>query len=191
MTEEINDNKKQVAKITESLDLLLDKTNVFNQISTRAVGEDALAKFHVFDDDKLQKIADMMPEVNRATRAFGRKNTQSTNRLMTLTMLADASPYRVIRQCLSQIEKKRGAIKESRFRLLKDRVKLDKMREELTQMEEDDASIYDLQLKGIKIEEMVSKIADTMLYIEGALKEIASFQSSYSQVCKNKGIPED
>jgi len=177
---------KQIIKDTERL---LDKTNVFNQITTRAADPNArsLVEFHTFTDDKLQRIADAMPEINRATRCLGRSKTQTTNKLMTLTMLADASPYRALVQCLAQVEHKRKAVKENRFKLLKDRVQLGKL--EIRFANERDP--YESELIEIEIERLASTMSDTMLYIEGALKSIASFQSSYTQICKNKGIPEN
>jgi chromosome segregation ATPase len=209
--------KNRVNDITTQVDMLFDRSDKFNQITTRAVDPDnkALAQFHIFDEDKLAKVAENMPEINRATRSLGRKNTQTTNRLMTLTMLSDVSPFRVLRQCLSQIENKRSALKENRFKILKDRNRLEKLQttheimiKDLEALENSMATLeepdqirkceleyadlrYKLQDTQIKIEEIASRISDSMLYIEGCLKEIASFQSSYEQIRKNNNIPED
>jgi predicted nucleic acid-binding Zn-ribbon protein len=215
--------QNEIKDLTTQIDNLFDKDDKFNAITTRAVDPDnkALAQFHIFDDNKLAKISEMMPEINRATRSLGRKNTQATNKLMSLTMLADSSPYRVLRQCLSQIEKKRSALKENRFKIQKDKIELEKLQADIAYIESkmerlnqkigsgsstfseisdselddwkkeyNDLSFESMTLK-IDLEEKASNIADTMLYIEGCLKDIASFQSSYSQVCKNKGIPKD
>ena len=180
--------------IIKQTDKLLDKTKSFAQITTRAADPNAkaLAEFHIFDEKKLAKIAADMPEINRATRAYGRKNTSTTNRLMTCTMLADSSPYTVIKQCLAQIERKRSAIKENRFKIIKDRIELEKVQDEIKKLpEEPDKNKYEIMLKKVDVEELTSKIADSIIYVEGALKEIASFQSTYKQVCKNKNIPEN
>jgi len=206
-------------KANTHLTSLLDRTNVFNQITTRAVeGMDLIPKFHVFDESKLATIAERMPEINRATRALGRKNTQTTNRLMTLTMLNGISPMRIVRQCLSEIENRRQAIKENRFKIAENYVKLNKIKYEITKIEnklnelaesilkatqnnntqeldifEDTRTnlLFDLDLKKIKMEKLITSLHDTMLYLEGALKDVASFQASYLQICKNKGIPEN
>lgn len=176
-------------RVIKDVERILDKTNVFNQITTRAAdpGAKLLIEFHVFNEEKLQRIAGDMPEINRATRSLGKSRTQVMNRLMTLTMLADASPYRALIQCLSKIERMRAAVKENRFRLLKDRVQLAKLDLKLANCEDP----LDNELTEIEIEQLASNMADTMLYIEGALKGIASFQSSYKQICENKNIPED
>lgn len=171
--------------LDKTLSDILDKSNIFNKIVSRSAIDNKL--LNVFDDEKLNKIAERMPEINRATRSLGRKNTQTTNKLMTLTMLSGGSPYRVIYQCLAQIEEKRNAIKTNRFRLMKERVEIQK----LLHAYENIRDPYEKELVKINIQEKASSIQDTMLYFEGALKEIASFQSAYEQVCKNKDIPLD
>jgi len=157
------------------------REKAINQIVSRPTGPE----FHTFDVEKLNKIAAGMPEIHRATRVFGRKNTQTTNRLMTLTMLADASPYRVVRQCLAQIEGKRQAIKDNRFRLIREQIRVRRDKAKLLNTEDE----FERELIELKIEERESGISDSILYIEGALKDLASFQSSYLQICKNKGLP--
>ena len=195
--------KIDVSNLPTAIEQLIDKSNKFYQISTRAAdpGSKALAEFSVFDEGKLAKIAEDMPEINRATKAFGRKNTQTTNKLMTLTMLADASPYRVIHQCLAQIENKRGAVKENTFKLQKNKVKMKKLMYEIQKLQEryddpnnnEDKTLLDFSIeeKEIRLQELATSVSDSMLYLEGALKEIASFQSAYKQICKNKGLPEN
>jgi len=69
-------------------------------------------------DEKLALIASKMPEIDRANHTAGRSQTQTTNQLMSLTMMSD-SPYRMMRQCLSQIEKKRNALEEAYFKMKK------------------------------------------------------------------------
>ncbi len=210
-----------IKDLTTQIDDLFDKSDKMTQIATRAVDpkNTSLAKFHIFTDDKIAKIADMMPEINRATRTLGRKNTQATNKLMTLTMLNDVSGYRMLRQCLAEIEVKRSALKENRFKILKDRIRLEKFQYEKDYLEAEQKEVTlmiadipdqsgtehdiriakkesnDIRFKimnyNIKIEELASKISDSMLYIEGCLKDIASFQSSYEQIRKNNNIPEN
>ena len=209
-----------IKDLTTQIDDLFDKSDKMTQIATRAVDpkNTSLAKFHIFTEDKIAKIADMMPEINRATRTLGRKNTQATNKLMTLTMLNDVSGYRMLRQCLAEIEVKRSALKENRFKILKDRIRLEKFQYERDYLEAEQKEVKlmivsisnqpdnehetrtaqkdsnDIRFKimnyDIKIEELASKISDSMLYIEGCLKDIASFQSSYEQIRRNNNIPE-
>ena len=62
----------------------------------------------------LQKICNRLPELERGKKAVGRKNSQTTSTLMTMTMIAD-SPYRQMKQFLSQIDSKRNGLIESYF----------------------------------------------------------------------------
>jgi len=87
---------------------------------------------------KMKKITERMVEVDRANNSLGRRNTQTTNQLMTLTMLTD-SPYRRLRQILAQIENKRGALRSSFFGLQK--VKL-----EMKEWEEEDTPLSRIKL---------------------------------------------
>ena len=67
-------------------------------------------------NEKLEIISKKMVAIDRANNTAGRSDTQTTNQLMTLTMLTD-SPYRRLRQCLAQIEKKRNALDEAYFKM--------------------------------------------------------------------------
>ena len=193
---------KNSQKTLKVLDKFFDKEDVWNQIAVRNCTDDKdLFQLQTFNKDSLQVIAQNMKEVDRATRTLGRKNSQTTNKLMTLTMLSGSSSYKVLSQCLAQIESKRNALKETRFKLKKSLVelaanikKVEFYQEQLDSSESvsglDKIELEEkVELLKIDIEEKRVQISGTVLYIEGALKDIASFQSSYLQVCKNKNIP--
>jgi hypothetical protein len=147
----------------------------------------------------LAKIAENMPEINRACNVFGRQNSQATGKLMSLSMIAQ-SPYRRLKQCLAKIERKRGALKENIFKLRKEKVALNKLLRKREQTKEEIKDIgksaseleelyFDLELAQIDIEEKVANISDTNIYIEGALKEIGMYQEAYSEIVKNYNLP--
>ena len=127
---------------------------------------------------KMQKITERMVEIERATNTTGRRNTQTTNQLMTLTMLTD-SPYRRLRQILAQIEKKSEALRSHYF--IHKKLKL-----EMKEWEEEDT-----ELSHIKIEEARVGMESGKKYIEGALKEIGIFQDAYEEIKKNNNIPDE
>ena len=128
--------------------------------------------------EKMQKITERMVEIERANNSLGRRNTQTTNQLMTLTMLTD-SPYRRLRQILAQIENKTGALRENFFSHQKLKLEIKEWEEENT------------PLSRIKIAEARAGMASGKKYIEGALKEIGIFQDAYEEIRKNNNIPED
>ncbi len=76
--------------------------------------EKEFSGFATITHNKMQKITERMVEIERANNSLGRRNTQTTNQLMTLTMLTD-SPYRRLRQILAQIENKKDALRSNFF----------------------------------------------------------------------------
>ena len=126
--------------------------------------------------DKIQKISERMVEMERANNSLGRSNTQTTNQLMTLTMLTD-SPYRRLRQCLIQIHKKQDALKGTFF-------KHQKLELQIKEWEQEDT-----ELSRISVAEAKMGLESSKVYIEGALKEIAVFQDAYEEIRMNNNIP--
>lgn len=126
----------------------------------------------------LQKICNRLPELERGKKAVGRKNSQTTSTLMTMTMIAD-SPYRQMKQCLSQIDNKRNALIESYFNTQKNKVKIAKWEES------------DNELDKIKAEEAKVGLEQAKVYAENAMKEIGMYQDIYDEIRESHGIPVD
>jgi len=139
--------------------------------------QDTISGLATITPEKMQKISDRMVEMERANNSLGRKNTQTTNQLMTLTMLTD-SPYRRLRQILAQIENKSNALREHYFRYQKLQLELKEWKEE------------DTELSRIKIAEAHAAAENGKKYIEGALKEIGIFQDAYEEIRENNNVPE-
>jgi hypothetical protein len=134
----------------------------------------------------LTKIQERMPEINRATKAFGRQNSPVENKLMSLNMISH-SPYKMLKQCLSQIENKRQSLKDAYFKTAKDNNQLDRLEYKLQQEDLDEFDRRDVE---IEIAELRTNMADTKIYVEGALKSIGDFQDAYEQIMKSNNIPE-
>ena len=128
-------------------------------------------------DKKLAIIAEKMVEIDRVNHTAGRSQTQTTNQLMSLTMMTD-SPYRRLRQCLSQIERKRSALDESYFKMKKKQVLI--------------KAWYDKgdEMSAIKAQEAEHQMIRQKDYIDGAFKEIATFQCAYDEIRESHNIPE-
>jgi len=129
-------------------------------------------------DEKLAVIAEKMVEIDRVNHTAGRSNTQTTNQLMTLTMLTD-SPYRRLRQCMSQIEKKRKALEEAYFKMQKKKVQVTYWYEKGDEM------------SVIRAREAEAGMIRQKDYIDGAFKEIATFQCAYDEIRESHNIPEN
>jgi len=129
-------------------------------------------------DEKLEIISKKMVAIDRANNTAGRSETQTTNQLMTLTMLTD-SPYRRLRQCLAQIEKKRGALDEAYFKMKKQQVLIKQWYEKGDEM------------SVLKAQEAEHALMRSKNYIDGAFKEIATFQCAYDEIRESYNIPEN
>jgi DNA repair exonuclease SbcCD ATPase subunit len=141
-------------------------------------------------------------------------------------MTTKGSTMRVLRQTLSQIERKRTALKEQQQRLRKEKIDADKyigdledLEDEIDELKEKLQDIetqeyyqkndinyreqkreyrrklrelqYEYENTQIELEKISMNIADSREYMEGAIKEIASFQDAYEQIKSNKGVPDD
>jgi len=151
----------------------------FNPIITRAGDVNALT-FKTIDDKALAEINEWMPVVNQKVNAFNKQNSQTTMSLMTMNMI-DSGPYRVLRQILAQVEKKRGALKENLYEIEKKKIQYIELekRDDLTPLE-------DLEMKKYACD-----IIDSQSHIEQALKEIGALKRRYEEICKNKNISEN
>ena len=129
-------------------------------------------------DEKLAIIAKKMVAIDRANHTAGRSQTQTTNQLMSLTMMTD-SPYRRLRQCMSQIERKRTALEESYFKMQKKKLLISQWYEK-----GDEMSI-------IKAQEAESSMIRQKDYIDAAFKEIATFQCAYDEIRESHNISEN
>ena len=166
----VNMNTNKVIKLNEVKDQL-SEYNGFKELQKSVGGLSTIT------DEKLAIIASKMPEINRANHTAGRSQTQTTNQLMSLTMMTD-SPYRMMRQCLSQIERKRSALEESYFKMKKKSIQIKQWYEKGDEM------------SVVKAQEAESQAFRQKDYIDGALKEIATFQCSYDEIRKSHNIPE-
>ncbi len=97
---------------------------------------------------------------------------------MSLTMLCD-SPFRRMKQCLAQIERKTGALREAYFDMKKKAFKV--------QQWEKAGDEYSM----IKAEEGRVGMASSQDSIEHAMREINMFQTAYEDIREQYGIPED
>ena len=101
-----------------------------------------------------------MVEIDRAINTLGRKNTQSTIQLMTLNMMTDA-PYRRLRQCITEINKKREALESNYY-------KYRKLEVELKEWEEKNDELFttlSTTVRRMTINKEAALISDTVGFI--------------------------
>ena len=153
-------------------------TNKTDEHKSHLALQESVGGLATITDEKLEIISKKMVAIDRANNTAGRSETQTTNQLMTLTMLTD-SPYRRLRQCLAQIEKKRGALDEQYFRMKKKQVLIKQWYEKGDEM------------SVLKAQEAEHGLMRSKNYIDGAFKEIATFQCAYDEIRESYNIPEN
>lgn len=153
-------------------------TNKTDEHKSHLALQESVGGLATITDEKLAIISQKMVAIDRANNTAGRSETQTTNQLMTLTMLTD-SPYRRLRQCLAQIEKKRGALDEQYFRMKKKQVLIKQWYEKGDEM------------SVLKAQEAEHSLMRSKNYIDGAFKEIATFQCAYDEIREAHNIPDN
>ena len=130
----------------------------------------------------LARIEAGMPEQRRVAAIFGRSQSQTTAKAMSLTMLA-AGPYRYLRQCAAEIERRQQALTENAHRLKRAQL-------EAQQAREDAESLTGTQreLRLLDAQEREHQIAAARTYVDGALRDIAALQDAYEQIRTAHGI---
>lgn len=124
------------------------------------------------------KVNEYLPEIEEKTRSFDRNNSQHTLSLMTLTMLNGQSPYRMMRQIMAEVEKRKMALAEAQ-------VSHAETLEEIEELEtkDDPVSQAKFRQKNVSLQMLESKI-------NGSFKDIATLIDAYNNIKAKHGIDE-
>ena len=126
----------------------------------------------------VEKVNKYLPELEEKTRAFDRKNSQTTLSLMTLTMLNGQSPYRMMRQIMAEVEKRKGALAEAQVTHAKYLKAIERLQDE-----EDPLLAAKYRQKCVNLSMMEQKI-------NGSFKDIATLIDAYNNIKEKNGIDE-
>ena len=129
--------------------------------------------------NQLAKIESRLPELYRAKAIIGHSTSQASYALQTLNMLDD-SPMSRMKQCLSNIEHKYQAVRESYF-------KIEKMKLEIKDIQNNKPVTESGRLRVREIETSVESTQNAM---GNSLREIGMFQDMYEAIRKSNNIPE-
>ena len=130
-----------------------------------------------------EKVSQYLPELDQKTKAFGSQNTQTTLTMMSLTMLGGQSCYRMLRQILAEVEKRKGALTESQVghaKLVRDIKKLERLT-----AESDDPVI------AAKYRKACVNITTLEQKINGSFKDIATLIDAYNNIKETRGISDE
>ena len=128
----------------------------------------------------VEKVSQYLPELDSKTKAFGSQNTQTTITMMTLTMLGGQSPFRMLRQILAEVEKRKGALSESQ-------VSHAKLVREIKKLE----SLTDDPVQAAKYRKACVSITTLENKINGSFKDIATLIDAYNNIKEKQGVSDE
>ena len=128
----------------------------------------------------VEKVSRHLPELDEKTKAFGSQNTQTTITMMTLTMLGGQSTYRMLRQILAEVEKRKGALTESQ-------VGHAKLIREIKKLE----ALTDDPVQAAKYRKACVNMVSLENKINGSFKDIATLIDAYNNIKETKGVSDE
>ena len=123
--------------------------------------------FNTVTDEMLTDIAKYEPEIKRGNQSFGKSQSQFMRNLMTFD---SHTPIRNLRQILAEVEKKKLALSEANYNHAKKLLKIEKLQDS------------DKPRDRIELANLYTQVANSTLYIEGAIKEIHAMESAYKEI---------
>lgn len=124
----------------------------------------------------VEKVNKFLPELLEKTRAFDRKNSQTSLALMSLTMLTGQTPYRMLRQILAETEKRKEALAEAQ-------VTHAELEKSISMLEDSTDTVEQAQYRRKCV-----SIAMLETKINGCLKDIATLIDAYNSIKEKNNI---
>lgn len=138
--------------------------NTSNEINSKAV----------------EKVNNYLPEIQEKLKFFDRKNSQVSLSLMTLTMLNGQSPYRLLRQVMCEIERRKDAL----FSAQVSHAEVIKQIEKLESTDNRDS------VKEAKYRQKCEMLPSLESKINGAFKDVAVLIDQYNNIKEKNNIDE-
>ena len=151
---------------------LLIKKDITTNFNIVAVNPDRI------NSAAVAKVTEHLPALAEKTRMFGSQSSQHSLSLMTLTMMTGHSPYRMMRQVLAEVERRKMALAESQVehaQLLVDHEELSAKTDPVSQAK--------FRLKCVSIDHIEEKI-------NGSVVDIAVLIDAYHGIMEKNGITE-
>ena len=132
------------------------------------------------NEKAVERVSQYLPELDTKTKAFGSQNSQTTISMMTLTMLGGQSPFRMLRQILAEVEKRKGALSESQ-------VSHAKLVREIKKLEDQ----TDDPVQAAKYRKACVSITTLENKINGSFRDIATLIDAYNNIKETQGISDE
>jgi len=130
--------------------------------------------------ENTQKVDYALQNVGELHNIWNHSHSQWTWRHLNLSYHA---PYKNMRQIAAEVNSKKAALNEAKWRHVENEMKLRKYEDELRKGQESGTLDYwrEVELK-IKITKLQEGLADGMKYIEGAMKDVLTLNELYEQL---------
>jgi hypothetical protein len=142
----------------------------------------------------ISRINDNQTLIDRATMHFGKRQSQFMDNMLTLS---HPTPYRNLRQILSEIENSRLGLQESYFKHEKSKLALSNLLDKKSyfeSLEDDDFERNKLHEIDLEIREIQAGLKYSEKYIVGAIRRIHNHLDQYENILaelkKQRGITE-
>jgi len=193
MNEEIETPvKNEVAvyeEIVKDLAIITDKTQ-FNVPVAKVFGAGSLAKTESFGGRSLAQNTELVDKAlqntNELQNIWNRSHSQWTWKHINLHYHGD---FKNVRQIAAEMNRKKSALNEAKWKHVKNEIAIKKIEEKLQTEKLDYWKEIDLQ---IQLAEKREAMANGMVYIEGAMKDVLALNELYEQMKdKFEGFTED
>ena len=161
----------------------MDDNNLVKKEETKLLKQDTIGfaiQSNNINEKAVEKVTQYLPELDTKTKAFGSQNSQTTISMMTLTMLGGQSPFRMLRQILAEVEKRKGALSESQ-------VSHAKLVREIKKLEDQ----TDDPVQAAKYRKACVNITTLEGKINGSFADIATLIDAYNNIKETNGISDE
>ena len=161
----------------------MSDNNLVKKEETRIVKQETIGfaiQSNNINEKAVEKVTEYLPELNDKTKAFGSQNSQTTLSMMSLTMLGGQSPYRMLRQILAEVEKRKSALSESQVnhaKFVRDIKKLEDQTDDPVQAAKYRKACVSMTLLENKI--------------NGSFSDIATLIEAYNNIKETNGISDE
>jgi hypothetical protein len=128
----------------------------------------------------VKKVSEMLPILAEQARNFDRHNSQTTLTMMSLTMLNGQSPFRMLRQILAEVEKRKAALYGAQESCAKTEEDIEKL----------NAKTEKSKLNIAHLIQMNQALLQTKNVANGTMKDIAILSDAYEAIKEKNNIGE-
>ena len=131
--------------------------------------------------EMVKEIEANLPVIQDGCRQFGKSQSQFMDNFLTVS---HPTPLRNARQILAEVNKSLEALKEAQYQISKKKIKIERWQRELDHYQTGDLRAKELELK---IAHAKAAHDQSMLYVEGAIRQITNYIEQYHLILKNHG----